>query len=530
MKRKIASLALALYGCLFLGGLSGCSEASSQNPEATQAQNTQQMVASGSWYSRQAWPHDGQPYESADFIIYSDAAGLAAREDLADVAQEVLAELIAEFGIVPGEMFRFPSSQEKIHIYAYKNYYPQGWGMRAYYGGLIAWSLDHDKRSTDLEEYRPVLKHELVHVFELLLKGRDTANMPVNIRVQSWFSEGLAEAVTGGTSGGAIQGRDQLAVLTAKYGERNPIAYTTDGVLEEASASHPMIGFYYYYPMSQLAVEYLLDADGLGRSLPDVRDIFLDMAKGAAFKTAFKDRMGVSIHEYENAFFDLMDGYLPEGDSVLFVRLLIAWAVFSAGSVLPVAYSLARNRNAVQGIRWTWLALTALFGPVGLLCYMVSRRKQNLENSIGWRALVDSLVGVTGKGIGLYGLLAGYHFFAPNAGSGPLILVAPFLVGWFLFRAPLESARSGVGYWAALRRSWAGEILSTLLVLAGMLPVLILLPDRLWFLPADPTSPLFWGLISLSGTAGLLVVYPFTLWMVYRGSAGQTRPAGATFS
>jgi len=488
------------------------------------------MIDSGSWYSRETWPHDGHPYESMNFIIYSDAARQETRESLANVAEGLLAELIVEFEIAPESMFQFPPKQDKIHIYAYRNHYPQQWGMRAYYGGIIAWSLDHERRNTDLGFYKPVLKHELVHVVESLLKGRDVARMPVDVRVHAWFSEGLAEAMTGGTSGGAIQGKDRLTALITQYGRRNPIAYTNDGVLNSALVSHPMIGFDYYYPMSQLAVEYLLDEDGLGRSPQDVRDIFLDMAEGVDFSTAFENRMGISIQEYENEFFDIMDGYLDEGTSAFYIRVIIAWAILSTVSLVLVAISLVRNPVNILGIKWAWLLITALFGPVGLLCYLFSYRRKKSGDSIWWYAFVSSLHSVTGKGLGLFILLAYYRFIAPNADAGPQIVVAPFLVSWIIFQGPVVSTRFGISYWIALRRTILGEFTSTILVLGGMLPVLILLPKQIWFFTADPTSPLFWGLFSLSALTGVMIIYPFSIWMVRRGLIRQAGSLEATFS
>jgi len=526
-KKKITLVILAAILLLTACGTSESDSSLNQSelPLAQDLQDTPDTEPeqySGSWYSRETWPHDGHPYESPNFIVYSDAASQSAREALANVAEDLLAELIVEFGIVPESMFRFPPNQKKIHIYAYKSYYPQQWGMRAYYAGIIAWSLDHEKRNTNLESYKPVLKHELVHVVESLLKGRDVARMPVDVRVHAWFSEGLAEAMTGGTSGGAIRGKDQLTALTARYGQRNPIAYTTDGVINTALVDHLMIGFDYYYPMSQLAVEYLLDDHGLGRSPQDVRDIFLDMAEGKDFSTAFEDHMGISIQEYEGEFFDLMDDYLDEGASVPYVRLLIAWAILSAVSLILVTLSLARNANNVLGIRWAWILITALFGPLGLLCYLISYRRKKSGDSIWWHALVSSLHIVTGKGLGLFVVVAYYRFIAPNADAGPQIVVAPFLVDWLIFQAPVVSARFGISYWVALHRTILGEFLSTILVLGGMLPVLIFLPEQVWFLVVDPISPLFWGLFSLSALAGTFIVYPFSIWMAHRESAQQT--------
>lgn len=178
-------------GAVLLALASGCSEAPSQPAEPVE------MVDSGSWYSREQWPHDGHPYEGQNFIVYSDAASQEARQSVAGIGEELLAELVAEFGIVADEMFRFPPDQDKIHIYAYKDRYPQAWGARGYYAGLIVWSLDHRKRDTDLDNYALIVRHELVHVVESLLKGRFVGDVPPDLRVPVWFSEGLAEAITG---------------------------------------------------------------------------------------------------------------------------------------------------------------------------------------------------------------------------------------------------------------------------------------------------------------------------------------------
>jgi len=63
--------------------------------------------------------------------------------------------------------------------------------------------------------------------------------------------------------------------------------------------------------MFQLAVEYLLDDDGLGRSLDDIRNLIIDVSDGSTFAVAFERRMGMALNEYEAQFFGLMDEYLP---------------------------------------------------------------------------------------------------------------------------------------------------------------------------------------------------------------------------
>lgn len=512
MKKQLVHLTIVIITCLLLVGLSGCAETSSQSPDSTSSQ----MVNSGSWYTRKQWPHDGHTYTTTNFIIFSDAASQEARETLASVAEKVLVEVITEFEIIPEEMLRFPPGQDKIHIYAYKNYHPKEWGMRAYYAGLIAWSLDHEERSSDMEVYQSVLKHELVHVIQNLLVGSDPNLAPLRLRVDAWFSEGLAESMTGGTSGGAITSHAQLNALAAEYGEFNPMSYTSDLVLNAAMVNHPTIGFDYYYPISQLAVEYLFSAEGLGKSPADARDILIDVAEDINFATAFETHMGISIKKYKAEFFDRIDGYLEEGFSFPGPSLMLAWVILSALSIILVGISLTRSKSSVEGIQWVWLLITALYGPLGGLSYFISIRKQRQESSFWWRALVTSMVNVTGKAIGILIVILALFFFAPDKDSGPLILLIPLLISWLIFQAPLLTAQVGVSYWAALRRSFVAEFVSLVLVSAGMLPVLIWLPDRVWYFSNDPNSQFFWGLFSLSAIAGTLIVYPFIVWQTVR--------------
>jgi len=519
-KKRILENLIGILLVLFTTGCRSVLQEENQSSDSSES-----LVDSGSWYSREKWPHDGKPYESLRFIIYSDAASQESREELAGIAEELLAELIIEFGIDTEEMLRYPPGQDKIHIYAYKEYYPKQWGMRAYYGGIIAWSLDHEHRNTNLGDYKSVLKHELVHVIESLLKGRDVANMSPDVRTQAWFSEGLAEAVAGGTSASPVRGQERFVNLTSQYGNLNPIAYKTDGVLIEALETDPMIGLNYYYPMSQLAVEYLLDADGLGKSLFDVRDIFLDMADGVDFSTAFESHIGISIQSYEADFFDLMDGYLSWSMLSILLRTFDLWVILSLGSVIFAIWTLFRGKKKVLEMRWIWLALVVFFGPLGLMVYMISTRYQELKTSRWWRGLSGAMVSVSGKGVGLLVMICFYQYIAPDADTGPLIILVPFLVGWMIFRAPLDRSRTGISYWRALYSSTLIELGSTVLVLASMLPILIILPDELWFFSRDPAHPGFWGLVSLSAIAGTVTVYLYSVWLEHRRSEQDKQPA-----
>ena len=256
----------------------------------------------GSWYDRAKWPHDGDRLETTHFVIFSDSAAIDARREVATVAEQVWAEVLDEFSVEP-EMLKFPEGQTKIDLLAYRDPNLQDCQACASYGFLVIYSPDHPHEATWAQYYRTVVKHELVHVLHSLLSGNQG-------RFDSWFTEGLAEAVTGGvTSGGAIRSLDQLEDLTSTYGRASPIVFKRD-------FSEDRIHF--LYPMFQLAVEYLLDDDGHGRSLDDMRNLIIDVGQGSTFADAFESRMGIGLDDYETRFFDLMDDYLPQHRNPLF--------------------------------------------------------------------------------------------------------------------------------------------------------------------------------------------------------------------
>ncbi len=74
----------------------------------------------GSWYDRANWPHDGDRIETANLVIFSDAAHIDARREVATVAEEAWAEVLDEFSVEP-VMLKFPEGQTKIDLLAYRD-------------------------------------------------------------------------------------------------------------------------------------------------------------------------------------------------------------------------------------------------------------------------------------------------------------------------------------------------------------------------------------------------------------------------
>jgi len=338
---------MALATMLLVGLAAGCSGSSPQSEQSDPAQ----MVDSGSWYAKERWPHDGNPYETQHFVVYSDGAGSEERQRLASLAEEVYIEVIDEMGVDPATMFRFPADQEKIDLYANRYNVLWGGGARAYYAGVIIWSFDHEAgpESTNVAAVRATLKHELVHVVEALLKGRFTGNVAVSDprRMPTWFSEGAAEALSGGSTAGKPRTVEHMNGLIDEYGPINPIAWRVD-----LPPSDYVLDAYpnYHYPMAQLAVEYLLDADGLDRSPKDLAAVMVEMGSDASFAEAFENHIGISQSDYESQFFALMNGYLPQSEFP-FEAVALALASLLAAGVMggSVVWGL-RRASAGAGV------------------------------------------------------------------------------------------------------------------------------------------------------------------------------------
>lgn len=377
--RRLGARALLVGGILLIGAVTGCSGSASQSEPPDSAQK----VDSGSWYVREAWPHDGHPYETAHFVVYSDGAGQKARQRLGTLAEQVWGEIIDEMGLDPVTMFIFPAGQDKIDLYASRSHVIEGGGARAYYAGVIIASFDNEiGEPTSAATVRINLKHELVHVAEALLKGRFVGDVPVGDprRMPVWFSEGTAEAISGGSTGGAPRTLDQVDELIAEYGRISPISWQVDLPFSDLA---PGAYSNYYYPMAQLAVEYLLDPRGMGKTPADLAAVMRDMGDDVPFAEAFEHHMGISQADYETRFFALIDAYLPRSEfpleaAGLWLTSLLA-AIVMAGSVVwglrrwPVAASPSPGSSPTWTGRGRGLFIAEIAATAGIAVLLVTR-------------------------------------------------------------------------------------------------------------------------------------------------------------
>jgi uncharacterized membrane protein len=214
--------------------------------------------------------------------------------------------------------------------------------------------------------------------------------------------------------------------------------------------------------------------------------------------------------------------FAPNGTSILgmypfwLLGLLILFP-------LCLGYAWFKRRQPLhRGLRLAWEWIVVTFGPLGLLAYWLDQRQA--EGSSWRRALGATVYSVIGNTVGLLMLLTVYDALLPNRSIGLLVLLAPLLVGWLAFRAPLLGARLRTGYLRAAGRALLTELISTCLVMAGLFPVLYLGVIHWLAGQNELARPAWWGIVGLAALAGALLAYPFHLWLAYRGLDGGVTP------
>lgn len=254
--------------------------------------------------------HDDRILETDHFLVFSDASSDDAKIIFAAMAEESLQEILELFGI-PGTVdlgIDRTDPTTKITIYSNKTLLLEDKAY-AFRFGFIAWGVDAGIASSI--RLRQTVKHELMHVFRMLLDGRWSASQGSGYMwyLDTWMEEGLAEHVAGG-SWYPVRTEDDMNTWRLQEDHLNPITIRDWGFFP-ASVIERSNG-YEYYGMFDLAVRYLLDEDGLGKDYADVLALFLDLElSGVGFFFAFEKHMGISVQEFEDSFYDRMADYLP---------------------------------------------------------------------------------------------------------------------------------------------------------------------------------------------------------------------------
>jgi hypothetical protein len=276
------------------------------------APNLGSLQWEGSWSAAGlAFGHDGHPYRSDNFVVYSGFSITRERQYVAEELEDCFVELQAALNVTAGD-FQYPGTGTDIDVLTLRY---QGndvlWTGQSYRYGLVVHAPDSPRYVQEgytRSLYRQLLKHELTHVTEYLLIG--TAGDYT--ATEKWLHEGIATYLAGTPPNRIMFSHQVSAWQTAMSnfpGGGNPISIETWADFPEQFANDAQV-LGQYYLLFDLAVRYLVDPNGLGRSVEDIKSIYLDIRNGDSFVVAFENRMGLSVDEYEATFFNLVMEYL----------------------------------------------------------------------------------------------------------------------------------------------------------------------------------------------------------------------------
>jgi hypothetical protein len=267
----------------------------------------------GSWIAAGFdFGHDGHPYESDNFIVYSGFSSQEERQYVAEVLEGRFVDLKTSLEISSQAEFEYPAEGERIDVLTLRY---QGndvfWTGQSYRYGLIVHAPDSPRY---IEEgytrslYTQLLTHELMHVIEYLLIGTEGNYYDT----EKWFHEGVATFVAGPPPNQVRYSSEVEAwrlEMSGLAGGGNPVSVETwydfpQEIVDDAA----QVGRYYLF--FELAFRYLVDPEGHGKTLLDIKNIYLDIREGLTFEETFENRLGMSVDYYETNFFDIIVEYL----------------------------------------------------------------------------------------------------------------------------------------------------------------------------------------------------------------------------
>jgi hypothetical protein len=249
---------------------------------------------------RRELPCDNRVLETENVLTFSDASSDEVKIEYARMTEESLAEIMAFFNISDTRELGIIDLTTKFRIYSDRYY---NYDQAALPNGFLLMGLDNpvwgDRPVNDPEFFpwfRREVKHETTHVVQYCLGG-------IYSRVHFWFTEGVAEYVSGGVYL-PYTCWPEVEEWRNDHDNVNPIS------IREKS-DHPAAASGSFYRMYHLAVQYLLNPGGRGRTADDLKAMFADIGSGIQFAGAFELHMGLSLEEYQANFWEWMEAYLP---------------------------------------------------------------------------------------------------------------------------------------------------------------------------------------------------------------------------
>jgi CubicO group peptidase (beta-lactamase class C family) len=211
----------------------------------------------------------------------------------------------------------------------------------------------------------------------------------------------------------------------------------------------------------------------------------------------------------------VVPGALSARAFVWLSRVVAAWLIVVAISIVWMITRLARS-SGVSAWEWAvWVAATSLLGPIALVVHRFAYVSLDGRKADGRRqALCASTCSITAYAIGwsvaVLALL--------NLGDDPnplailgSVLLLPLGVGLLAIRVPLVHRAAGWSIRRAARRGMLAELTSVFLGVAVFFPVILFVDNRWLATIPSLSSPFFGAMMSFVALFGLIVLVPLHL-------------------
>jgi len=198
----------------------------------------------------------------------------------------------------------------------------------------------------------------------------------------------------------------------------------------------------------------------------------------------------------------------------------IAWFVLAVLSAAYVAHDAFTRNPELTVMKWGWVLVTLYIGPVGAALYVLSckepapGRHEQFVAPLWKQGLGSTIHCVAGDATGI--IAAAVVTTAaglPMWGDTIVEYVFGFAFGLLIFQALFMRDMLGGSYRRAVRSTVVAEWLSMNCVMAGMIPVMVILRTDIAG-TTDVGSVRFWVVLSLAVFAGLVAAYPVNVWLV----------------
>ncbi|PTY37299.1 copper oxidase [Saccharospirillum sp. MSK14-1] len=195
---------------------------------------------------------------------------------------------------------------------------------------------------------------------------------------------------------------------------------------------------------------------------------------------------------------------------------LSVWLTLVVACLAWVIYDLRHsNRHIPSMMQWVW-ALTVLYsGPIGLVCYRYSGRKQIATDNLVRKGLRSVAHCYSGCGIGeILGVIISVGFFAlGNLPAAMITFVLAYVFGFALNIGPMM--QSGMTFRDAFKGAFFAESISIVVMESVAITTDIYLGGD-----AGMGDALFWSSLYVSLSLGLFAAWPANILLIHLGIKG----------